>query len=277
MPLLQGTKVYLNVYDLAPANDFLYNVGLGLHHSGIEILGTEYSFASGAGIFDSAPKEVPNAQFRESILMGVYEGSSSDVRNVVSDLRSEWSGDSYNLILKNCNHFANALCWALLNKTIPGYVNRLADLGGCCKCLIPNHLLTNAPVGDTAQGGAGSADSGGLSSQSGFQVYGRPGSNVMKRASASPTVFSGKGATLGSASTPSSSDSSGIGGKIMGAFTSSSSRSSAGTTENDWTDRRERARKAALARFEQSQQMNSNVNQNSNSSSDDGHASLKKS
>lgn len=42
-----GTKVFLNVYDLAPANEFLYPVGFGFHHSGIEVLGSEYSFASG--------------------------------------------------------------------------------------------------------------------------------------------------------------------------------------------------------------------------------------
>ena len=32
---------------------------MGLHHSGVEILGKEYSFASGGGVFDSSPKEAP--------------------------------------------------------------------------------------------------------------------------------------------------------------------------------------------------------------------------
>lgn len=49
-----GTKVILNVYDLSPANDCLYPVGCGLHHTGVEISGTEYSFASGAGVFESS-------------------------------------------------------------------------------------------------------------------------------------------------------------------------------------------------------------------------------
>lgn len=34
-------------YDLSPANEFLYTIGMGLHHSGVEISGREYSFASG--------------------------------------------------------------------------------------------------------------------------------------------------------------------------------------------------------------------------------------
>lgn len=40
---------------------------MGIHHSGVEILGREYSFASGGGIFDSSPKDAPGAKFRESI------------------------------------------------------------------------------------------------------------------------------------------------------------------------------------------------------------------
>lgn len=40
------TKVYLNVYDLHPdMNRYAYAVGFGLYHSGVEISGTEYTFA----------------------------------------------------------------------------------------------------------------------------------------------------------------------------------------------------------------------------------------
>ena len=54
-----NTIVVLNIYDLSPANDYLYPIGFGLHHSGVEILGVEYSFASGGGIFESSPKVAP--------------------------------------------------------------------------------------------------------------------------------------------------------------------------------------------------------------------------
>lgn len=30
-------------YDLSPVNDYLYAIGMGVHHSGVEILGREYS------------------------------------------------------------------------------------------------------------------------------------------------------------------------------------------------------------------------------------------
>ena len=55
----RSVVVVLNIYDLSPANDYLYPIGFGLHHSGVEILGVEYSFASGGGIFESRPKVAP--------------------------------------------------------------------------------------------------------------------------------------------------------------------------------------------------------------------------
>lgn len=59
-------------------------IGMGLHHSGVEILGREYSFASGGGIFDSSPKEAPGAIFRESIEMGSFDGGSSELQSAIS-------------------------------------------------------------------------------------------------------------------------------------------------------------------------------------------------
>ena len=62
----------------------VYSVGMGIHHSGVEILGREYSFASGGGIFDSSPKDAPGAQFREAIELGTFEGGSSEVQSAIS-------------------------------------------------------------------------------------------------------------------------------------------------------------------------------------------------
>mmetsp|Transcript_19636 Transcript_19636/g.24769 ORF Transcript_19636/g.24769 Transcript_19636/m.24769 type:complete len:257 (-) Transcript_19636:60-830(-) len=234
-----GTKVYLNVYDLSPANDYLYHVGFGLHHSGIEILGKEYTFAGGAGIFDHSPQEAPGAKHRERLELGIFEGTSSDVSSIINDLRTQFSPDSYNLITKNCNSFANAFSWALLRKVIPPHVNRLADLGNCCSCLLPKKLLENSPVNDSS------------SSSSGYQVYGGqgrlsssgPGKSEMMRNS-----FSGSGNTLGGSSTGSHNTNNGGMGirNILG----KNNTISANKGSDDLTDRREKARKAALARLE---------------------------
>jgi hypothetical protein len=227
----------------------LYNIGFGLHHSGIEISGVEYSFAGGAGIFEQTPKQVPNAKYRESIDMGFYDGTTSDIKMIVSQLRSaphNFHGDGYNLILKNCNHFANAFCWALLRKTIPGYVNRLADVGTCCSCLLPKKLLEDSPV--NAPGSSGSVG-GSSSSSPGFSVTparnpAAPTSGAMVR----PTAFSGCGATLGGESNETSSVLGKVG--IFLPFSNSRAGGASGKPSDDLTDRREKARKAALARLE---------------------------
>jgi hypothetical protein len=43
---LQAFNVFFFSYDLSPVNDYLYAMGMGLHHSGVEILGREYSVSS---------------------------------------------------------------------------------------------------------------------------------------------------------------------------------------------------------------------------------------
>ena len=88
-----GTKVFLNVYDLSPLNDsFLFQIGCGIHHSGIEIMGREYSFGSGGGIFESNPKEAGGARFKFQLEMGSFEGGSKELNRALDNLRSEGFG-----------------------------------------------------------------------------------------------------------------------------------------------------------------------------------------
>jgi hypothetical protein len=226
---LQKTKVILNVYDLSPANNMLYAIGFGLHHSGVEIMGDEYSFASGAGIFQSIPKDAPGAQFRESIELGHFDGGTQELKTAISEVRNDFGPDDYNLVRKNCNHFANALTWALLGRSIPAHVNRLADIGVCCSCLLPKQLLEHAPVGDTTE----------ANSSSGFTRFGGPSSNKVTPA------FSGTGSKLGSSGDTQSGP--------LGAIFGTSGLGSSKSTGDDLVDRRERARKAAMARLERNQ------------------------
>lgn len=151
------------------------------------------------------------------------------------DLRDEFGPDRYNLIRRNCNHFANALVWRLLGRTIPGHVNRLADFGVCFSCLLPKKMLEEAPVGPNAGGGG----SGG---NSGFQVFGQPGRGKKQDGSSTSTAaFTGSGSVLGSQN----------GGEsqsrvpLLGSWRGAGSKKG----EDSLTDRREKARMAALARL----------------------------
>lgn len=246
------TKVLLNVYDLSPANDYLYPIGFGLHHSGVEIMGREYSFGSGgSGIFDGSPREAPGARFRFQLEMGTYDGGSKELNQALEDLRLNHnfgSGD-YSLVRRNCNTFCNALVWKLLQRQIPAYINRLAEIGNCCSCLLPKELLEDSPVG-----GSGNRNSSSSSSSS-FAVPTNASMNRGNAAASNAPTFSGQGYSLG-----------GEGNNIIANNTTSTESSSDGLlskwnrstptpqTQDNLVDRREKARKAALARLDRNQQ-----------------------
>ena len=242
------TTVHLNLYDLSPANDCLYPLGIGLHHSGVEIMGSEYSFASGGGVFESPPGEAPGAKFRDRIELGSFDGGSAELTAVLDRLRSNGFGaDEYHLVRKNCNHFANALVWALLRKPIPPHVNRLADVANCFVWLLPKKLLQDSHVGPNGRQGGSSSSS----STAGYQVF---GGSRGKDSSAPTAAFIGRGARLGGGGSGESRSNSG-GGGVFGFGSSNNTGGSASNVNgknDELTDRREKARQAATARLERS-------------------------
>ncbi|GJX94666.1 deSI-like protein [Tanacetum coccineum] len=136
--------VYLNVYDLTPINGYAYWVGLGVYHSGVQVHGVEYAFGahehSTTGIFEVEPRKCPGFTFRKSILIGRTDFGPREVRVFIEKLAAEYSGNSYNLITRNCNHFCNDMCLRLTKMPIPSWVNRLARLGFLCNCVLPAGL-----------------------------------------------------------------------------------------------------------------------------------------
>lgn len=195
---------------------------MGLHHSGLEIAGREYSYGSQGGIYDGPPKEAGGARYRCTLELGTFDGGTKELNRALDELRHRggFGSNGYNLIRRNCNHFCNALAWQLLGKPIPAYVNRLANVGDCCSCLLPKELLEDSPV----HGNKNNNDQSSFS-----QAPGRGFMNRSNGADSSHMAFSGTGYSL-----------------------SSGTSSSAG--QPDLTDRRERARKAALARLEKQSQ-----------------------
>ena len=133
------------------------------------------------------------------------------------------------------------LVWKLLGRTIPGHINRLADFGVCLSCILPKKLLEEAPVGPNNAGSSGS---------SGYQVFGRPSERSDKKndgVGSTTTAFSGTGYT---ASNNSDENSSRI--PLLGSL-----RGNANSKKGDsLTDRREKARMAALARLDQGESDN---------------------
>ncbi|KAK3025726.1 hypothetical protein RJ639_042495 [Escallonia herrerae] len=140
----EETQVILNVYDLTPFNQYSFWFGFGIFHSGIEVHGMEYGFGAHdfpiSGVFEVEPKSCPGFIYRCSIPLGRTEMPPSEFRTFIEGVASEYHGDTYHLISKNCNHFTNDMSWKLTGKRIPGWVNRLARLGALCSCLLPESL-----------------------------------------------------------------------------------------------------------------------------------------
>ncbi|KAI7744650.1 hypothetical protein M8C21_006431 [Ambrosia artemisiifolia] len=135
-----NTPVYLNVYDLTPMNGYAYWAGFGIFHSGVE----EYAFGahdySSSGVFEVEPRQCPGFKFRRSILIGTTSLNPAQVREFMKHHVANYNGDTYHLLVKNCNHFCNDICYKLTGKSIPKWVNRMANLGSVFSCVLPNAL-----------------------------------------------------------------------------------------------------------------------------------------
>ncbi|KAK4274479.1 hypothetical protein QN277_017690 [Acacia crassicarpa] len=142
--LVAGFPVYLNVYDLTPINGYAYWLGLGVYHSGVQVHGVEYGFGAHeretTGIFLVEPTHCPGFTFRKSIFIGTTDLGPQDVSAFMDRVSHHYSGNTYHLISKNCNHFCNDVCLRLTDNSIPRWVNRLARLGHLCNCVLPPDL-----------------------------------------------------------------------------------------------------------------------------------------
>ncbi|KAG6491357.1 hypothetical protein ZIOFF_052697 [Zingiber officinale] len=95
--------------------------------------GSEYGFGAHdfptSGVFEVEPKTCPGFLYRCSILLGHTNMPPSEFRGFIERVASEYHGDTYHLISKNCNHFTDDVSKRLTARPIPQWVNRLAGLG----------------------------------------------------------------------------------------------------------------------------------------------------
>ncbi|KAF3585018.1 hypothetical protein F2Q69_00029190 [Brassica cretica] len=144
--------VYLNVYDLTPINGYIYWAGLGIFHSGVEVHGVEYAFGAhdyaNSGVFEVEPRQCPGFKFKKSIFIGTTNLNPAQVREFMENMACSYYGNMYHLIVKNCNHFCQDACYKLTGKKIPKWVNRLAEIGSVCSCILPESLKITAVCHD---------------------------------------------------------------------------------------------------------------------------------
>lgn len=144
--------VYVNVYDIVWANALLYPVGMGIHHTGVEVHGSEFGFGrtiSGTGLFEIRPKSFPQHIFRESLLVGYTSLNLAEVRQLIREESSMWAGATYHLTNRNCNHFSDYLVKALTHRPVApasvqatGTAAAASRNGAPADGFVPNYPLT---------------------------------------------------------------------------------------------------------------------------------------
>ncbi|KAL1917509.1 uncharacterized protein VTP21DRAFT_3902 [Calcarisporiella thermophila] len=152
-PSSTGLPVFLHVYSLLPPSALslmVSSLGVGVYHTGVEIRGKEYCFGAHpynfSGIFSVKPKIGPKGvRYKKSILMGYCQLNDTEINRVLHRLAQSFTGMSYHLLERNCNHFSSDLCEQLVGVAIPDWVNRAARVASCFPFLIPAEFI-NPPV-----------------------------------------------------------------------------------------------------------------------------------
>ena len=157
---MQESAITLHVYELQPdpsqqtqqpsatdrallmVSGFLPAIGMGAYHTSLEVkvMNLKYTFAAGGGIMvgrSTGPDVgVPNgAKYSTSICLGNSNKTREELLEIVRRLGTLFfTPHSYNLVHRNCNHFAETLATALLSpqkrlESFPKWLNRLANTG----------------------------------------------------------------------------------------------------------------------------------------------------
>eukprot|EP00933_Yihiella_yeosuensis_P064560 TRINITY_DN67997_c0_g1_i1.p1 TRINITY_DN67997_c0_g1~~TRINITY_DN67997_c0_g1_i1.p1 ORF type:complete len:447 (-),score=81.89 TRINITY_DN67997_c0_g1_i1:118-1458(-) len=113
----------------------------GVFHAGVEVNGLEWSFGFSAsethpGVSCVEPKTHPQHHYRQTVYLGRTIVQAEDIADIITDLIEEYPGDDYDLLRRNCCHFADDFSQRLGVGGIPGWVIRLARLGATLDTLL---------------------------------------------------------------------------------------------------------------------------------------------
>lgn len=107
-------------------NDWAHVTGGGAFHAAVEVYGAEWSFCrtgEGDGIYCNPPKGNKFHMYRETIPMGLTFKSIQQVEQLIEDMAKDYSGQSYDLLWKNCCHFSDDFCKRLGVGHVPAWIN----------------------------------------------------------------------------------------------------------------------------------------------------------
>jgi len=106
----------------------------GVFHAGVEVNGLEWSFGfspaeAHPGVACVQPKKHPQHHYRQTVVLKSTKVNAEDIADIISNMIEEYPGHDYDLLRRNCCHFADDFCRRLGVGGIPGWVHRLARLG----------------------------------------------------------------------------------------------------------------------------------------------------
>ncbi|CAK9024068.1 unnamed protein product [Durusdinium trenchii] len=154
----EGLRVLLHVYDVSQEDSiqklnkvlaykhFPLKFG-GVFHAGVEVNGMEWCFGfSGSkthpGVCCVEPKAHPAHHYRQTVDMGYTRCAPEEVTEIIQHMLEEYPGDDYDLLRRNCCHFADDFTRRMGVGGIPGWVMRLARIGAGV-----DSMIKHAPKG----------------------------------------------------------------------------------------------------------------------------------
>lgn len=140
-----GIPVFVHIYDVSQEENIQkINRWLasrysplkfgGVFHAGIEVNGLEWSYGVSfsetmPGISCVEPKSHPCHSYRQTVQLRNTKMSAEEIADLLSTVIEEYPGDDYDLLRRNCCHFADDFARRLGAGRIPSWVHRLARLG----------------------------------------------------------------------------------------------------------------------------------------------------
>jgi len=113
----------------------------GVFHAGVEVNGLEWCYGfedsdTRSGICCMEPMTHPLHHYRQTVEMGRAHLKPEDVADILADFVEEYPGDDYDLLRRNCCHFASDFTKRLGVGSIPSWINRAAKIGAGAECLV---------------------------------------------------------------------------------------------------------------------------------------------
>ncbi|CAE8631745.1 unnamed protein product, partial [Polarella glacialis] len=106
----------------------------GVFHAGVEVNGLEWSFGATMsethpGVSCDEPKQHQQHHYRQTVVLKPTHLKAEDIADIISSLLEEYPGDDYDLLRRNCCHFADDFSRRIGAGGIPSWVIRLARIG----------------------------------------------------------------------------------------------------------------------------------------------------